>query len=95
MKRAKLHVYKGQFEGLKMEKDEKIEDYFLWINEVINIVRGLGETIDDLGIVNKVLRTLPKRFDPKVPALEEKKDIDFITMYELHKILTTYKMRKK
>jgi hypothetical protein len=43
----------------------------------------LGETIDELVIVDKVLKTFPKRFDAKVSTLEERKGLDTITMDEL------------
>ena len=45
------------------------------------------------GYVDKVLRTLLKRFDTKVSTLKEKKDLDNITTDELHGILATYEMR--
>ena len=35
------------------------------------------------------------RFDSKVLALEERKDLDKLSMDELHGILTTYEMRTK
>jgi len=33
------------------------------------------------------------RFDPKISALEERADLDSISMDELHGIFTTYEMR--
>ena len=63
------------------------------IDEVVKNIRGFCETIEDSIIVDKVLRTLPKRFDPKVSSLEQRKDLDTITMDELHGILTAYEMR--
>jgi hypothetical protein len=36
--------------------------------------------------------TIPSRFDPKISAIEEMKDLDILTMDELHGILTTYEM---
>ena len=54
-----------------MEEDEKIENYFLLIDEVVNTIKGLGEKIQDSGIVDKVLRTLPKIFDP-MPRKKER-----------------------
>jgi hypothetical protein len=33
------------------------------------------------------------RFDPNISALEEREDIDSISMDELHGIFTTYEMR--
>ena len=44
VKRDDLQVYVGQFEGLKMEEDNKIVSYFLWVDEIVHIIRGLGET---------------------------------------------------
>jgi hypothetical protein len=44
-------------------------------------------------IVQKVLRSLPMRFDPNMLALEERKYLDTLSMDELHGIFTTYEMR--
>ena len=48
-----------------MEEYEDIATYFLRIDEVVNTMRGLGETVGNDIIVQKVLRSLPARFDPK------------------------------
>ena len=53
-----------------MEGSEDIATYFLRIDEVANTMRGLGQKIEDEAIVQKVLRSLPARFNPKVSALE-------------------------
>ena len=45
--------------------------------------------------MDKVLRTFPIRFDVRVSYLKERKDLDTITMDELHGILTAYEMRAK
>ena len=39
VKREKVQVYTGKFEGLKMEEDENIATYFLWVDEIINTIR--------------------------------------------------------
>ena len=56
-------------------------------------MRGLGEKVKDVDIVQKVLRSLPVRFNSKISALEERTDISTLEMDELHGILTTYEMR--
>lgn len=56
-------------------------------------MRGLGETVENAIIVQKVLRSLPARFDPKISALEERLDIATLLMDELQGILTAYEMR--
>jgi hypothetical protein len=43
--------------------------------------------------VQKVRRSLPSIFDPKISAIGEIKDLNIMTMDKLHGILTTYEMR--
>ena len=38
-----------------MEEYEDIATYFLFIDEVVNTMRGLGEKVKDVDIVQKVL----------------------------------------
>jgi hypothetical protein len=76
-----------------MKEYDNIAAYFLRVNETVNAIIGLGEEIKEYVIVQKVLRSLPMRFDPKISALEERVDLDLISMDELHGIFTTYEMR--
>jgi hypothetical protein len=59
----------------------------------VNAIIGLGEEIEESIIVQKVLRSLPMRFNPKISALEERSDLNSISMDELHGIFTAYEMR--
>ncbi|KAH9327716.1 hypothetical protein KI387_007894, partial [Taxus chinensis] len=70
-----------------MKEEENIAAYLLRVDETANMIKGLGEEMEDLVIVQKVLRSLLSRFDVKVSAIEELKDLD------LHGILTAYEMR--
>ena len=70
VKETKLQTYRGQFEQLKMKEDENIAAY-LRVNEIVNAIIGLGEEIKEYVILQKVLRSLPMRFDPKILTLEE------------------------
>jgi hypothetical protein len=53
---------------------------------------GLGEEFDESIIVQKVLRSLPMRFDPNISTLEERENLESISMDEIHGIFTTYEM---
>ena len=44
-------------------------------------------------IVQKVLRSLPLKYNAKVSSIEESRDLIKLIMDELHGILTTYEMR--
>jgi hypothetical protein len=61
------------------------------VNEII----GLGEEIEEYVIVQKILRSLPMRFNPKISTLEERSDLDSISMDEMHGIFTAYEMRNE
>ena len=70
VKDAKLQTYRIQFEHLKMKEDETVGKYFLKVQEMVNAMNSLGETIDEPSLVQKILRTLPDRFNLKVSAIE-------------------------
>jgi hypothetical protein len=61
----------------------------------VNAIKGLGEEVDESVIVQKVLRSLPMRFDAKISTLEEREDMGTISMDELHGIFTSYELRTK
>ena len=75
-----------------MKEDENIAAYFLRFDEAVNAIIGLGQEIKESVIVQKVLRSLPVRFDPKISALEEISDLNSISMDKLHGIFIAYEM---
>lgn len=55
-----------------MKEEENVAAYLLRVDEVVNNIRGLGKEVDDIVIVQKVLRSLPLMFYAKLFALEKK-----------------------
>jgi hypothetical protein len=92
-KGSKLQTFRVKFEQLKMKEDENIASYFLRVDEIVNAIKGLGEEMKETIIVQKVLRSLPMRYDLNISSLEERTYLDTLSMDELHGILTTYEMR--
>ena len=76
-----------------MKEEENIGEYFLRIDEVVNSIRGLGGKLREKEVVRKVLRMFPMKYDLKVSTLEERDDLDQVTIDELHGIFTAYEMR--
>ena len=70
IKKEKLQTHREQFESLKMKEDENITSYFLHVDGIVNIIRGLGEKIHEEIIVQNVLGSLSMRFYPKVSTIE-------------------------
>ena len=58
----------------------------------MNFAFNLGEIILEPKIVRKVLRSLPKRLQAKITAIEESKDIDQIPLTKLVGNLQTYEL---
>jgi hypothetical protein len=77
-----------------MDEKEYISTYFLRFDEVVNAIRGLGEDINESLVVRKVLRSFLLKYDAKVSAIEETRDLTKMEMVELHGSLIAYEMRK-
>jgi hypothetical protein len=93
VKDAKLQTYRLKFEQLKMNEDETISKYFLRVEELVNAMKGLGENFDDSLLVQKILRSLPDKFNPKVSTIEELNDLKTLSIDQLLGTLTAYEMR--
>jgi hypothetical protein len=52
-----------------MKEDEDITTYFLRVNETMSAIIGLGKEIEEIVIFQRVLRSLPMRFNPKISGL--------------------------
>ena len=73
-----------------MTAEENIANLFLCLDDIVNRMRNLGETITESTLVEKILRSLTAKFESKVSALEEKQDLRNITVVQLHGILTVF-----
>ena len=51
--------------------------------EIMNNMKALEETVKECVIVQKILRSLPSSFNPKVSAIEETVDWETLTMNQL------------
>ena len=52
----------------------------------------MGEEVEETIVVRKILRTLPKRFNPKISALEERTNLKTMTIDQLHGTLVAYEL---
>ena len=91
VKDLKLQRLITSFEEIKM-KDESFDEFYAKLKKIVNPAFNLGETIPELKIVRKVLKSLPERFHVKNTAIEESKDIDKILLTELVGNLQTYEL---
>ncbi|KAL5573860.1 hypothetical protein UlMin_023457 [Ulmus minor] len=92
VKRSKLQMLTSQFESIRMEEGEKVVDFNAKLIDITNRSCLLGEEYIESKIVRKILRSLPHRFQGKVIAIEESKNVDKIRLEELIGSLETFEM---
>ena len=83
VKQSKLQRLTKEFETIVMEKDETFDQSYAKLNDIVNSVFILSEEIPENKIVKKILRSLPSRFDSKVDAIEENKNLDILKVNQL------------
>ena len=92
VKDSKLQRLTTSFEEIKMEEDEKFDEFCAKLKDIVNTTFNLGDHILEPKIVRKMLRSLPERFHAKIIEIEESKDIDTIPLTELIGNLQTYEL---
>lgn len=92
MKMSRLHLLTTKFESLKMSEEKIITKSNVRLLDITNGSFVLGEKISKEKLVRKVLRSLPKRFDMKVTAIEEAHDIATMKVDKLSGYLRTFEM---
>jgi len=76
-----------------MKETETIKKYFDRLLIVVNF-RLLREDLPDRRIVEKVLVSLPKRFEANISSLEDSRDLTKISLTELMNSLQTQEQRR-
>ena len=75
-KELRLESLMEQLHQLKMRTDEDIRGYQDRVEALVRKIRSLGKKDDpaDDWVAKRVLRTVTKKFEPKVYVLEERED---------------------
>ncbi|XP_039683634.1 uncharacterized protein [Medicago truncatula] len=73
----------GEFEMQKMKESETIKEYANKLISIANKVRLLGSELSDSRIGQKILVTVPERFEATITSLENTKDMLKLTVGEL------------
>ncbi|XP_073132255.1 uncharacterized protein [Henckelia pumila] len=92
VRRTKRRILTTQFENLRMEESETIDEYERRLRKIENEAIDLGDAISNKHLVRKVLRSLPERFQMKICAIDESKDTSILGLDELMSSLQTYEL---
>ncbi|KAK1564839.1 hypothetical protein Q3G72_012679 [Acer saccharum] len=95
VKKSRLQLLTSQFEVLQMGEEDKFVDFQDKLLDIANQCQALGAPISSKRLNWKILISLPKRFKAKVTAIEESKDVDFMSLDELLRSFQTFEEVKK
>nr|GMD97106.1 Retrovirus-related Pol polyprotein from transposon RE1 [Ipomoea batatas] len=91
MNKAKTYIHLA----LTDEVFTKIMTYYSErLKKVVNKIRLLGEELPDDRVVEKILVTLPKRFESKISSVEESRDLSEISLADLLHALEAQEQRR-
>jgi hypothetical protein len=93
VKTVKLQTLRTQFETLRMTTSENVDQFMTRLMGIVNQIRLTGETITDQRIVEKILISLPKKFEMVVTTILESKDLSIFSTDELIGSLVTHETR--
>ena len=89
-KKVRLQALRGDFEKLSKESNEIVSDYFIKLISMVHQMRRNGENIDDVIVMEKILRSLDSKFDNVVVVIKESKNLEDLTIEELIRSLQAH-----
>ncbi|KAE8681351.1 hypothetical protein F3Y22_tig00111330pilonHSYRG00279 [Hibiscus syriacus] len=89
-RRQQLQALCSEFELHRMQYGETILDFFSRTMVIISKMRTFGEKIEDVVVVEKILRSLTPKFNYVVCSIEESKDLDLLSIDKLQDSLLVH-----
>ncbi|KAM7507347.1 hypothetical protein LguiA_017800 [Lonicera macranthoides] len=92
VKQSKVQMLVNQFNTLMMDENEKYDDFYLRLTDLVNKLGANGIKYSDSEIVLKILRSLTDKFEPKKYAIEESNDLNTLSPEILSSKLRVFEM---
>ncbi|KAL3825615.1 hypothetical protein ACJIZ3_021644 [Penstemon smallii] len=93
IKEHQLSVALEKLDKFKMKSAKTIDQMDTRFTRTLNEVLKLGKTFTDKEITVRVLKALPPKFNMKVTAMEESRDLGKISLTELFSVLKAYEYK--
>ncbi|XP_074376845.1 uncharacterized protein LOC141718365 [Apium graveolens] len=83
VKKFKAQTLKAEFESLKMNETEQLDDFCFKLNGWVAKIRALGESIGEKYVVKKILRAVPTKFLQITSTLEQFGNLETMSIVEV------------
>ncbi|KAL6324823.1 hypothetical protein AAG906_018350 [Vitis piasezkii] len=92
VKESKINILMHDYELFSIKDFEYIVEMFSRFIVIVNELESLGKTYTKVEKVMKILRSLPRKWETKVTAIQEAKDLTKLSLEELIGSLMTYEI---
>ncbi|KAG8095384.1 hypothetical protein GUJ93_ZPchr0012g20744 [Zizania palustris] len=82
VRNANVQILKRELERMYMEDAETIGEYAMKLTTIVNKIRALGTKVEETTVVEKLLHTVPDKFQHIVSTIEQWGDVTKMTMAE-------------
>jgi hypothetical protein len=86
----KLQNLRRDIENLKMKDNESVDTFMTQVMSVVNQLRQYADDVENKRVIEKVVRSLPKKFEPVVLPIEEFKYLSQMKIDELTRCLVSH-----
>ncbi|XP_028059067.1 uncharacterized protein LOC114262852 [Camellia sinensis] len=93
VKCAQLQALRKEFEILHMKEGESVFDYFSRTMLITSKMYIQGEKMEDVIVVEKILRSMTTKFDYVVCSIEESNNMDELSIDELQSSLLVHEQK--
>ncbi|XP_052198348.1 uncharacterized protein LOC127805637 [Diospyros lotus] len=95
VKKVRLQTLRSEFEAVHMTEGELVSDYYSRLIAIVNQMKRNGEKLEDVRVMEKILRSLTHNFEHVVTAIEESKNLETMSTEELLGSLRVHELRIK
>ena len=92
-KYSKVRILVNDYEMFKMKRNESIIEMFTRFPNVVNGLKGLGNRVSKEDKASKIIKFLPLKWNSKMEAIKEAKNLKELPLEELIGSLMTYEMK--
>ncbi|XP_025828683.1 uncharacterized protein LOC112903668 [Panicum hallii] len=81
--KARVQMLRRELDGMYMSESGKFSEFALKVSDVVNEIRTLGTKVEESTVVEKLLRSVPEKFQPIVTTIEQWGDVETMSVAEV------------